>query len=73
MPVVRMLSISIGLGERAMDQTSFPEQPDEVEPLMGCLHCGCVKSPAQVRCNVQSQESVAVFSLHLSPFDDNRL
>ncbi|KAK0153232.1 Pogo transposable element with KRAB domain [Merluccius polli] len=26
---------SVGLGERAMDQSSFPEQPNEVKPLLG--------------------------------------
>ena len=65
---------SVGLGEGAVVQTSFPEQPDEIEPLLGFFNCGCgVMSPAQVRCNLQSQESVAVSPLHLSPFDDKRL
>jgi len=65
---------SVGLGERATAQTGFPEQPDEMEPLLGFLHRGCgVTSPAQVRCNVHSQESAAIGPLHLRPFDDQRL
>lgn len=39
---------SVGLGERAIVQSSFPEQPNEVKPLLGFFHCGCgVKSPTQ--------------------------
>jgi len=26
---------SVGLGERATGQTSFPQQPDEIKPLLG--------------------------------------
>lgn len=35
------------LGERAMVQAGFPEQANEIEPLLGFFHCGYgAKSPA---------------------------
>lgn len=40
---------SIGLGENAIVQASFPEQTNEDKPLLGFFHCRCGgKSPAQV-------------------------
>lgn len=65
----------VGLSERAVVQTSFPERPDEMKPFLELfLYCGCgVRSPAQGRCNLQSKESVALIPFHLSPIDYERL
>lgn len=30
----------VGLGERVMVQTSFPEQTDKIKHLLGFFHCG---------------------------------
>lgn len=47
-----------------------------MQPLLGFFHCGCgvgVVSPAQLRFDLQSQESIAVCPLHRSPSDEQKL
>lgn len=59
---------SVGAGEWAMVPASFLQQPDEVEPFLGFLHCGCGVLWVPGTCPF-----CPVCPLHLSPSDKRRL
>lgn len=61
---------SVGMSKRAHPKPSLLQKPDKIQSFLSFLHCGdSVCTPAQVRCQLQAQEFVAVSPLHHSALD----